>query len=247
MPRVSWHEDEAFWQDTEDFLFHRRRWEATPAEVDQASALLSLVPGARVLDLCCGPGRHALELARRGFRVTGVDRTERYLERARRRASSEGLNVEWVQDDMRSFQRTAAFDAALLMFTSLGYFEDPAEDLQVLKNLRASLANGGRLLIDVQGKEALARVFRERDWDELDGKLLLEEREILEDWARIHSRWIIIDGTKRREHTLTLRLYSGSELRTALGAAGFSEVRLYGTLDGAPYDQNARRLIAVAA
>lgn len=98
-----------------------------------------------MLDLCCGPGRHVLEFARRGFRVTGVDRTQRYLEAARATALSEGLAVELVQADMRDFSRPPTFDLALNLFSSFGYFAEAADDLQVLKNLNASLAPGARV------------------------------------------------------------------------------------------------------
>jgi hypothetical protein len=76
--------------------------------------------------------------------------------------------------------------------------------------------------------------------------LLLEERELLDGWRRIRSRWIRISGIERTESTLVLRLYSGSELAAVLERAGFSPVALYGSLKATPYDQNAQRLIAVA-
>ena len=65
---------------------------------------------------------------------------------------------------MRSFCRPEAFDVVLNMYSSLGYFEDIEEDKQVLKNIYRSLKNKGKLLIDLMGKEILARIFRERDW-----------------------------------------------------------------------------------
>src|SRR3989475_11807180 len=90
-------------------------------------------PGATVLDLCCGPGRHALEFARRGFQVTGVDRTARYLETARTAARGAGLTIELVQEDMRSFHRPATLALALNLFSSFGYFAAASEDLTVLR------------------------------------------------------------------------------------------------------------------
>src|SRR5206468_5375646 len=115
---------------------------------------------ASVLDLCCGPGRHSLEFARHGFQVTGVDRTARYLDAARAAATGEGLTVEFVQGDMPHFQRPAAFDVALNLFTSFGYFEDEAEDLCVLRHLHTSLKPGGQVLLEMAGKEPLARDFQ---------------------------------------------------------------------------------------
>jgi len=214
--------------------------------VVKALALLKLEPGAAVLDLCCGPGRHSLELARRGFKVTGVDRTARFLEEARRRAEAEGLVIEFVQGDMRTFRRPEAFDAVINLFTSFGYFDDPQEDKQVLENVYTSLRPNGKLLLDTMGKEVLARIFRERDWFEQDGALFLEERRLLEGWSRIETRWIIVRDGEQEEFTLKLRLYSGAELRALLREIGFRRVELFGNLDGEPYDQNARRLVALA-
>ncbi|MFQ5858089.1 MAG: class I SAM-dependent methyltransferase [Anaerolineae bacterium] len=183
----------------------------------------------------------------RGFRVTGVDRTTAYLERARRQAVEEGLNAEFVHEDMRSFRRPETFDGAINLFTSFGYFQDPAEDLQVVRNLHASLKPGGRLVMELMGKEVLARIFRERDWhQDEDGTLFLEERTISSGWDWIENRWITIDGSQRTEFTLGHRLYSGTELAALLRQAGFTSVTLYGGLAGGPYDHTAPRLAAVA-
>jgi SAM-dependent methyltransferase len=244
---AEWYNDDSFWTAFEGYMFSAQRLGAAKTEVEQMIALLGLQPGARVLDLCCGPGRHSLEFARRGYAVTGVDRTRAYLDKARAGAAQENLACEFIESDMREFSRPAAFDAAINFFTALGYFEDPADDLKVARNLCDSLKPGGRLLVDVNGKENLARKFSERGWSRLeDGTLLLEERELLDGWRRIKNRWIRISGTERREATLVLRLYSGSELAALLEQAGFPQVALYGSLAATQYDQNAQRLIAVA-
>lgn len=241
-----WHEREEFWVRTAPFQFSKRRWAAASEEVEKMVSLLGLNPGMRVLDMPCGLGRHALEFARRGFQVTGVDRTPSFIEEARRRTEAEKLSVEFVCDDMRRFHRPEAFDAAFNLFTSFGYFEDPAEDRKVLENFFASLKPKGGLLLDVRGKETLARDFRPRDWIEQGEALLLEEREVIEGWSRIRTRWIIFRGERREEFTLTLRLYSGAELKGLLEEVGFRKVELYGDFDGNLYGPEAKRLIAVA-
>ena len=242
-----WFERDAFWEDNARFLFGEDRMEKASSEVDQILEHLRLAPGAAILDLCCGPGRHSLELARRGFRVTGVDRTEGYLELARARAEERGLEVELVRSDMREFARPGGFDGAINIYTSFGYFEQERDDLRVLQNLRESLRPGAPLVMDLMGKEVLARKFRERDWSATeDGTLVLEERRILEGWSRVESTWTPIRGTRRQESRLTVRVYSAVELGKALLSAGFSSVELFGDLEGIPYDHEARRLVAVA-
>jgi SAM-dependent methyltransferase len=159
----SWHEQDVFWETVASILFSQRRWSDAPAEVEKVVSLLGIGPGTHILDLCRGVGRHSLELARRGFHVTGVDRTRLYLDRASKQAEAEALKVEFVQDDMRTFCRPDAFDAVINLFTSFSYFEDPEEDRQVLLNVYRSLKPGGVFLLEMLGKEILARIFRERD------------------------------------------------------------------------------------
>jgi SAM-dependent methyltransferase len=241
-----WHDDDQFWQTAAPAIFPQRMWARVPADVDAFLALLNLPPGAAILDMCCGPGRYALELARRGFNVVGVDRTESYLAEARRRAAAENLAVEFVHQDIREFRRPAAFDAALNLFTSFGYFADAADERQALVNLRQSLKPGGRLLMELMSKEILARIFQAHVWSEEDGVILLQECKVAESWNRIENRWIILQGSNRQELRFSHRVYSAFELTTLLQECGFDIIALYGDLAGAPYDQTAKRLVIVA-
>jgi SAM-dependent methyltransferase len=241
-----WHEDDAFWIVRDRFMFSPKSRERAISDLEHLLAFLQIAPGAAVLDMCCGPGRHCVELARRGYRVTAVDRTAAYLDQTRRLADEAGVNVDVVQDDMRCFCRPDGFDAAVNLFTSFGYFDDPNEDRQVLVNLHRSLKAGGRLVMDMMGKEILARMYQPRDWQEQDGVLLLSERSVERDWSWAKTREIYIHDGRREEHTLELRLYSAAELRALLSDVGFADVQVFGSMDGTPYDQHARRLVAVA-
>lgn len=242
----SWFENDAFWKATRPILFHRERIESAGREVEQVISLLGLKSGARVLDLCCGVGRHSLELARRGFKVTGVDRNAEYMKEAKQRAREAGLTVELVRRDMRDFCRPETFDAAINMFTSFGYFKDHRDDQRVARAMVRSLKPGGRLLIETMGKEVMARIFRPRDWYEQSGYLVLEERRVTPDWSRIESQWVLIKGTMRREFAISLRLYSACELWDLLRRVGFKKGEFFGSLAGTPYDHQASRLVAVA-
>jgi SAM-dependent methyltransferase len=243
----AWHEEESFWEAAAPVLFSPRRLKNAPAEVEAMVSLLELQPRDAVLDLCCGVGRHSIEFALRGYDVTGVDRTGAYLEQARQYAAERGVELEFVQGDMRTFARSEAFDAVINYFTSFGYFESEEEEREVLSNACLSLKPGGRLLIDLVGKEVLARIFTERGWhEEEDGLLVLEERELAPDWSRIRNRWMILKDGGLREITLSLRLYSAAELSRLLAGAGFEHVDVYGDLGGAPYDMQAKRMVTVA-
>src|SRR2546428_7126227 len=107
----------------DDFLAER-----TPVEVDQIEALLQLHPPRRILDLPCGQGRHAIELARRGYDVTGADLSPFLLNIADKRARAARVGVRWLTGDMRQVIAGERFAVVLNLFTSLGYFADEADD-----------------------------------------------------------------------------------------------------------------------
>jgi hypothetical protein len=132
------------------------------------------------------------------------------------------------------------------MFTSFGYFANAEDDRQVCCNLHESLRDGSRLVLDMMGKEVLARVFQQRDWAEAEDILLLSERTVHDNWSWIKVREIYIDGGIRYDGGFEHRLYSASELSSLARTAGFSRVQVLGGLDGCPYDQNATRLVLMA-
>jgi SAM-dependent methyltransferase len=218
--------------------------------VDQLLDLLDLDASARVLDVPCGVGRHALELAGRGFDVTGVDATEAYLDVARERAREAGpqtdANVEFVEADMREFCRPETFDALVNVYTSFGYFEDRADDERTARNFYDSLVPGGTLVMSLTSKEVLAGKFEKRTWGERDGTYVLEEREVTDDWNWMENRWLVVADGEVREFTVSHRLYSAYELTQLLERVGFGEVSVYGDLDGADYDESAERLVVLA-
>lgn len=240
-----WYEDDAFWETWKPILFRPQRIQITVEEVDKIIKLLEITPGIHILDLGCGVGRHSLELARRGFKVTGIDRTESYIKHAREQADNEKLDVEFVRSDMRTFCRPGAFDAVINLFTTFGYFEDIEDDRKVIRNVIVSLKPGGIFLIDTIGKEVLAKIFQKRTWAEHDGVLVLQEHNLSRNWSWMQNRWIMLRNNERIEHSVSHRLYAGSEMAALFSDSGFSRVDIYGDLDGHPYDETARRQIAV--
>ena len=102
------------------------------------------------------------------------------------------------------------------------------------------------MALDTIGKEVLARIFQERGWNERDGALWLQERKVSPGWGWMNVRWIFIKGTERREFTLGHRLFSATELMALFKEGGFASAEVFGNLEGAPYDHQARRLVMVA-
>jgi SAM-dependent methyltransferase len=244
-----WFQDESLWRELYPVMFSEDRVLEGEEQVPKVLRLtgMSERPDLAVLDLCCGPGRHAVPLARRGLRVTAVDRTRFLLDRARERARLASVSIEFVEADMRDFRRAQEFDLALSLFTSFGYFVAREDDLKVLRNVRASIKPEGAFVIDVVGKEWLARHFqRTRSRTLPDGTVLVERDKVVDDWTRVETERILIKDGRARTFRLDLTVYSGQELKDRLLQAGFTRVDLYGNLDGAPYDRQASRLIAVA-
>lgn len=217
-------------------------------EVDFIVKALNLTRGAKILDLCCGQGRHSLELARRGFQVTGVDLSEALLYAAKKRAEEEKLEVTFIQCDMRDIEFKEGFDAVINMFSSFGYLESEAEDEKVLMRISQALKEGGKLLLDVINRDKLVRDFQAREWHAADeGWLVLEERTFDHLSGRMETRWVCVarDGV-RYERLSSVRLYTPSELRTMIERAGLRVTSLFGDYDGSPYSWDSNRLIIAA-
>src|SRR5215510_10668991 len=241
-----WFEDDAFWTELYPFMISERRFSEAALQADKLVRLAN-PQGKKVLDLCCGPGRFSIPLATKGFVVTGVDRTAFLLDKARARTKQARVKIEWIQEDMRTFVRPAAFDMVISMYTSFGYFDDRQHDLNVLHNTFTNLEPGGIFLIDVVAKEWVARMFQPTSSESLDdGTLLVQRHEIFDDWTRIRNEWIVIQNGKASTFNFHHTIYSGQELRDRLERVGFRDIRLYGNLDGNDYTLKAERLIAVA-
>ena len=241
---MQWFENEDFWRTFYPFMFGERKTAAAQGEVEQVLALSGVAHG-RVLDLCCGPARHSFVLAQKGFEVTGVDRSPFLLGKAR--AAAAGAGVEFVEADMREFVRPGTFDLALSLFTSFGYFESRDEDLAVLRNVRASLKPGGLLVMDVMSKEYVISQGTPTRWEVWPtGEIHVQHYDVLPGWGRVRVQWLLFDGERARLFEFAHNVYSGQELSALLERAGFTGVRLFGSLDGAPYDAAATRLVARA-
>ncbi|GHV89200.1 SAM-dependent methyltransferase [Spirochaetia bacterium] len=248
-----WFQDERFWEQYAPIMFDKRHWDEVPAVADGLTRLAALrlydddaaVSPPRVLDLCCGFGRISAELARRGFTVAGVDITSAYLKTAREDAAYESLDIEYIQADVRDFKRPGAFDLAVNLYISFGYFENPGDDFLVVQNAFESLKGGGAFIIETLGKEIAVRDFVEAEWFERAGFKVLTEYTAVDSWAALKNRWILIKDGQQIEKTFTQRLYAASELRQLLLDAGFAGVEVYGGWNDEPYDQHAQALIVV--
>jgi ubiquinone/menaquinone biosynthesis C-methylase UbiE len=223
-----------------------RQEDAAEAQALGAARLAGCPEGGDLLDVPCGFGRHAVALARAGYRVVGVDRSQALLTEARRRAGEQ----EWpklVEADYRELPfPDESFDAAINLFTSLGYLGDE-EDTKALAEIARVLRPRGRLVVEIVPRDLLVRRFTEQDWRALGGGRLLLEQRTFDAAAGVAqtTQTLIETNGERDSRTFSLRVYTATELMAMLLAAGFSEAKCYGDLEGGELTVDTR-LVAVA-
>jgi SAM-dependent methyltransferase len=210
-----------------------------------AARLAGCPEGGDLLDVPCGFGRHSIPLAAAGYEVVGVDRSRPLLDEARRRAG-DSRRPKLVRADYRELPfADASFDAAVNLFSSLGYLGDE-EDTKALAEIGRVLRPGGRLVIDIVHRDALVRNLREQDWELLgEGRLLLEQRTFEPAAGLVQVTQTVIEPSGEREsRPYSLRVYTATELLAMLARAGFSETKCYGDLAGGPFGIDTRLVIA---
>ena len=207
----------------------------TRNEVDYFSDLLHLSAEDRILDLCCGQGRHSLELAREGFKkVEGLDRSHYLIQRAKTQAKKEGLSLKFREGDARRLPYPSdSFDAVMLLGNSFGYFETVQDDLRVLKEIFRVLKPWGRFIIDVTDGAYLKEKFQPRSWEWIDKNLFVcRERSLALDEQRLISREVLTHVEKGVivDQLYAERLYTRENLFELLKNAGFSEITTHDEL-----------------
>jgi cyclopropane fatty-acyl-phospholipid synthase-like methyltransferase len=209
--------------------------EWTQQEVAFLVAELGLQPGAQVLDVPCGFGRHAVELARRGFRVTGIDISSTFIEGLKQRIASEGLSVTPILADVLSVDIAGRFDGAICMGNSFGYFDAAKMDVFVGK-VAAALEKGARWVINsgMLAESALADFERERPFTVGDIQMDIANTYLMEEGCMV-SEILYTRGGLQERHAFKHYVFTLSEVRRMLEKHGMKFVAAYGSLDGAAY------------
>lgn len=234
--------------DADEYLYFMEdtlRAENTTAQVDFIERALALHPGQRVLDLGCGHGRHAIELARRGYRVTGVDLSESFLGVARADARAAGVEVDFVHGDIGAFEAREAFDAAVCLFDAFGFFDD-AHCLRILRNAHAALPPGAALLLDLRTREWMLRQPPATVVDKGNGDLMIDRQQFDLESGRLVDRRTTLRGHTRRDLTFSVRLFAFTEIRSLMAMAGLGIASTFGGFDGAPLSPDRPRTLVVA-
>jgi len=222
------------------------------SDVEWIGGLAGLGPGARVLDAPCGFGRHSIEFARRGYRVTGVDFSETELDRARKAAREAGVELALACQDIRDMEFAGEFDLAVNLFSSIGYFSDD-EDRLVLDRFWRALDPGGLFVLDTRNRDQLVRSLPPEERRRVEGWTLRIENAFDPATSRWRARWWRLKrgsakGPEAQELVgeSEIRLYSAHELSAMLRPERWSRVELFGGLDGTPFSLDAPRLVLAA-
>jgi SAM-dependent methyltransferase len=192
----------------------------------------SLQPSAEsaIIDLGCGDGRHAIELAGRGYQITGYDLSLPLLIRAADDAQRRDLRVNFIHGDFRELSFQEQFDAAYCVSTSFGYFDDES-NRKVINAVNAALRAGGRFLLDVVNRDYVIRDLPARIWWEGSGCVVLEEVDFNYFTSRLSSkRSVVFEDGRHLEQEISVRCYSLHELGKILHHAGFRVLEVTGHL-----------------
>ena len=222
--------------------------QVTQREASHLVEALGLRAGQQVLDVGCGYGRHAMELAARGIAVTALDLSLPLLLRGADEAQRRGLNINFVHADMRDMGYEAQFDGAYCLFSTFGYFDDDTNK-RVAAAIGRSLKPGARLVLDLLNRDYIVADLPTRVWWEGDGCVVLEEVDFNFFNSRIASnRSIVFEDGRQVEHEISVRAYSLHEVGKLLHGAGFRVLSVSGGLSarGRFFGKDSRQILVVA-
>jgi SAM-dependent methyltransferase len=222
--------------------------QATQSEAEFVIDAMGLSPGAQVLDVGCGYGRHAMELAARGFHVVGLDLSTPLLVRGGEEAQRRGLEINFVRGDMRELDFDAQFDGAYCLFSTFGYFDDETNK-KTVANIARALKPGGRVMIEILNRDYVIADLPTRVWWEGEGCVVLEEVELNYFSSRIQvNRSVVFDDGRQLEQEISVRAYSLHEVGKLMHAAGFRVLEVSGGYHtrGRFFGNQSRHIIVLA-
>ena len=209
--------------------------------------MLALPSGARVLDVPCGQGRHAHLLAEAGYRVDGLDYSKYLLDRAKERGT--GPSLHYTRGDMRALPArwTGRFDAVVNLFTSFGFFTDPADDSRVIAEFARVLKPDGVFVFHGGSRDGVMARFLTRDWWKSDdGTVIAHDRTFdpLSGILTINTAWEGPSGSGTREHRI--RLYTATRLAELCLDAGLVVHEAWDGFRDRPLTRKSGEMILVA-
>ena len=222
-------------------MYPHRNEEDARAAIAMVAAVVN-IPGAHILDLACGPGRHAVQLAQRGAWVVGIDLSNVLLRKAQSTVHPPHV---LVRGDMRGLPfRPGSFDVIVNLFTSFGYFEDDDQHLGVLQSAATLLKPSGTLVLDYLNAEQVTRNLVDTEKAVLGGQQVHIERRVIKDGLYVEKEMRIVDDGSI--HLERVRLFQPTDLVSLLERSGLTLEHQYGDYQRGPLSPESPRAIMVA-
>ena len=218
--------------------------EMTRSEVDFLEGVIDVGPGAQLLDVPCGNGRHAIELATRGYKMTALDLSEEFIIEAR---GATALPIRWVRDDMRSLTWASEFDGAFCFGNSFGYLN--REEAQAfLAAVARALKPGARFVIDTgMAAESILPSLARTRWFRLGDILMLSENRYDAAESRLDIDYTFVHRGEVETRPTSSYVFTAGELCRMLADAGLRPIELLGSFNRDPYQIGSPRLILVSS
>lgn len=241
-----------WWQDIYNRDIYFRLYEAEDSkrasgEVEDTLALLKPRAGAKFLDLCCGYGRHSIELSKRGFEVMGVDVSPKQIRHAIKKAKENKVEVAFQVKDARKLDFNEEFDFVINMFLSFGYFEDENEDEEMLKGVFRALKSKGKFLMDFWNREKEIRDFKPTVSEEIGDITVVKEWEFDAVEGRLNWKNTVTFPDGRKESwDQSIKAYTVAELKKLIEKAGLRLEKVCGSLKGEKFSIDSPSAVIVA-
>ena len=218
--------------------------EITRREVKFLLDEVSIDTRAAILDLCCGTGRHSIELAKLGYAVTGLDISEELLMIAKQKALNANVEVRFIQEDMRNIPDKNSFDLVFIMFGAWGYFNEDDQKLSVLFQVYEALRKDGHFVLDFFNHDWIVKNFQPYYWSKMEDGFLLEKRQLDLINGRHNSlSYFIKPNGDFIEWETSVRGYTLAEILSMLDKANFTVCNIYGGINREPYSLESPRLL----
>lgn len=230
------------------FIAARKKPSDTAREALFVQKILGLKKEDEILDLACGTCRHGIELAKKGFKITGLDFDAGALKIAKKIAAKNKIKLKLVKGDIRKVSFKNKFNAGINMFTSFGYFEKDSENVKVLREVNKSLKAKGLFLLDLQNKEWILQNLSKKTWEKLGDTYILEKRFFYKNKGIFANEITFVSPKGKVEKTFTHNhLYDLSKIRVSLKRTGFRIVKVFGDYDASKYNvRRSPRMIILA-
>ncbi|MDD5362703.1 MAG: class I SAM-dependent methyltransferase [Ignavibacteria bacterium] len=240
MEKKNWYEK---WFSNKYYLeLYRHRNEKEARDIiNLMQRFVPLPVNSKVLDVCCGAGRHSIELARRGYDVTGIDLSPYLISEAKsglKKSDEKNLKARFFIKDMRNFSFKNRFDIVLNVFSSFGYFEKDAENFKVFENVTSSLKKDGYFIFDFLNESYIKKSLVPYSEDKCEGNTIIQKRKIENGFV---YKEIFIGNSKYNER---IRLYTLTEIQKALKSVNLKTENIFGDYFGSKFNKlNSKRLI----